>query len=36
MLAGRAKVLGGLVDVNKSGRRRIHVSPYRPVSRAGW
>ena len=25
MLAGRAKILGGLVDVNKGGRGRVHV-----------
>jgi hypothetical protein len=25
MLAGRAKILGGLVDVNKCGRDRVHV-----------
>jgi hypothetical protein len=29
MLAGRAKIRGGLVDVNKGGRRRVHVESVR-------
>jgi hypothetical protein len=36
MLAGRAKIHGSDVNVNESGRRRVHIESVRPVSRAGW
>jgi hypothetical protein len=36
MFAGRAKICGSDVDVNESGRSRVHIESVRPGSRAGW